>query len=59
MTYSSDQNGVSSNNCSCKEVLIVDDDDFNRCTFQSVLETLGIESMLAANGQEALDLVKT
>ena len=36
----------------------MDDDDFNRLTFQSVLQTLNLDSQLAANGKEALDLVK-
>ena len=34
----------SSSACACKEVLIVDDDDFNRLTFQSVLQTLNLDS---------------
>ena len=34
----------SSSACTCKEVLIVDDDYFNRLTFQSVLQTLNLDS---------------
>ena len=40
--------------CTCKDVLVVDDDGFNLITFQEVLRIYGIESEGVCNGQEAV-----
>ncbi len=40
-------------------VLVVEDNPFNRELACSMLESLGLQAVLANNGQEAIDLVKT
>ena len=44
-------------NCSCREVLIADDNEFNLVTFQAMLEMHGLEAKGASNGLEALNKV--
>lgn len=43
--------------CSCIDVLIADDNEFNLVTFQAMLEMQGLESKGASNGLEAVNKV--
>jgi PleD family two-component response regulator len=47
------------NECACKPLLVVDDNDFNLFTFKQVLkDNFNLEALGAANGLEAVNIVK-
>jgi CheY-like chemotaxis protein len=44
--------------CNCKDILIVDDDEFICKTFKKILQKFKLEADCAQNGQECLDMIK-
>ena len=44
--------------CNCKDILIVDDDEFICKTFKKILQKFKLEADFAQNGQECLDMIK-
>ena len=48
----------SENLCNCVDILIVDDEEFNVMASQKMIQKLGIDSDVAYNGEECINLVK-
>ncbi len=55
---SSKMNTNNTNTCNCKDILLVDDDEFICKTFKNILKTFKLEADCAENGQECLNMIK-
>ena len=51
-------NPVSESNCNCKDILLVDDDEFILKTSKKILKNFKLEADSAENGEECLNLIK-
>ena len=45
-------------NCGCKDILLVDDDEFISKTFKNIIKKFKLEADWAENGQECLNMIK-
>ena len=50
---------MNSLNCDCKDILLVDDDEFILKTSKNILKHFKLEADSAENGQECLNIIKT
>ena len=46
------------NTCNCRDILIVDDEEFNVMASRGMIKRIGYESDVAYNGEECLNLIK-
>ena len=53
-----DSEKKSGNLCNCADILIVDDEEFNVMASQKMIQKLGIDSDVAYNGEECINLIK-
>ena len=51
-------NQISDTSCSCKDILLVDDDEFILKTSKNILKHFKLEADFAENGQECLNMIK-
>ena len=49
---------INSLNCDCKDILLVDDDEFILKTSKNILKSFKLEADCAENGQECLNMIK-
>lgn len=54
----SSNNNIKISNCNCKDILLVDDDEFICKTSKNILKAFKLEADCAENGQECLNLIK-
>ena len=52
------KNSISLSTCSCKDILLVDDDEFILKTSKNILKHFKLEADCAENGQECLNMIK-
>ena len=53
------KNNIPVSNCNCKDILLVDDDEFILKTSKNILKHFKLEADSAENGQECLNIIKT
>ena len=51
-------NQISDTSCNCKDILLVDDDEFILKTSKNILKHFKLEADFAENGQECLNIIK-
>ena len=53
------KNNISISSCNCKDILLVDDDEFILKTSKNILKHFKLEADFADNGQECINMIKS
>ena len=53
------KNNISVSSCNCKDILLVDDDEFILKTSKNILKHFKLEADFAENGQECINMIKS